>query len=199
MSHEFEKFDPAKLQRLNDPARLERVSPDVLWQAMGEPTHVTTIVEIGAGTGLYASEFLRRAPDAVLYASDVEAPMVEWMRENRPEVTAGRLVPLSSQEEHVPLEDSSADIVYMLNVHHELAEPSAIYAEAFRLLRPGGQALIADWAPVETSGGPPGRIRVSAQRLADYLTAAGFERPTIHEGAFETHSLVTAIRGTERA
>ncbi len=190
----YEKFDPAKLERLNDPGRFETMKPDVFWTAVGAPADASTLVEIGAGTGLFAAEFLKRAPGAVVYATDIVDSMLEWMRANRPEVRAGRLVPVRSHEGHVPLEDSSADLVYMLNLHHELAEPDAIYAEAFRLARPGGQVLVADWAPVETPKGPPQHIRASAGQLRDFLERAGFVEVRVHEGALPWHSVVTGVR-----
>jgi len=192
----YEKFDPVKLERLNDPARLETMSPDVLWRALGEPEHARVIIEIGAGTGLFASEFLARAPHAVLYATDIVDDMLEWMRANRPEVEAGRLVPRRSHEGQVPLQDSLADVVYMLNVHHELAEPDSIYAEALRLLKPEGRLLVADWAPGDSPKGPPQHVRVSGSDIAQILDAIGFGNVRVHEGALPWHSVVTAARSS---
>ena len=37
------KFDPAKAERLNDPARLERLDPDVLWAAAGVPDRLIAV------------------------------------------------------------------------------------------------------------------------------------------------------------
>lgn len=190
----YQKFDPAKLERLNDPGRFESMRPEVFWAALGAPVDAREIVEIGAGTGLFAAEFLRRAPKAVLYATDMVDAMLDWMRENRPEVASGRLVPVRSHEQHVPLEDSSADFVYMLNLHHELADPEAIYAEAYRLVRLAGRVLVADWAPVETPKGPPMHIRASAEDLRGFLERAGFVDVRVHEGALPWHSLVTGVK-----
>jgi ubiquinone/menaquinone biosynthesis C-methylase UbiE len=184
------KFDLAKLERLNDPGRFETLVPDVMWAALGSPSPAT-IVEIGAGTGVFAVEFARRAPGATVYAADMEPAMVEWMSEHRPEVAAGRVVPLLSTETGVPLPDASADLVAMINLQHELAEPSAIYEEVFRLLVPGGQLLAVDWAPIETPKGPPPSVRVSAQSVVALACSLGFEEATSHEG-LPWHWLVTA-------
>ncbi len=186
------KFDPAKLQKLNDPGRLDTLKPDVMWNALGlgDPR---TLVEIGAGTGVFAAEFARRAPHAVVYAADTAHEMVDWMRENRPEVAAGRVVPLRSGEDTLPLESGIADAVYMVNLHHELAAPDAIYAEAFRLLRPSGRVLVVDWAPVDTPKGPPAAVRVPATVLVDFLLRAGFSGVEVHSG-LPWHSIVTGSR-----
>lgn len=191
------KFDLAKLLRLNDPGRFDSMIPAVMWEALGSPSP-RAIVEIGAGTGLFAEKFSEFAPDAVVYAVDMAPEMVDWMTENRAGAQGGdggtaRLVPVLSTETSVPLADGIADLVVMLNVHHELAEPAATYAEAFRLLAPGGQLLVADWADKETPKGPPRAVRASVAALTEVIEASGFRDVVSHPG-LEWHTLVTARR-----
>lgn len=45
----------------------------------------------------------------------------------------------------VPLADGSADVVYSHNLLECLADPDGFAREAARILRPGGQAVIAHW------------------------------------------------------
>lgn len=195
MAHQ--KFDMAKLERLNDTGRFDSMVPEVMWRALGEPTP-EVIVEIGAGTGLFSERFSRFAPQATVYAVDMAPEMIEWMTKHRcgddtDEGHASRLVPLLSTETAVPLDDGVADLVIMLNVHHELADPAATYAEAYRLLRSCGQVLIVDWAARETPKGPPQSIRASEAALDSALAAAGFTGIESHEG-LSWHSLMTANR-----
>jgi len=189
-----EKFNIAKLEKLNDTGRFETLPPRVFWDALGAPDGARSIVEIGAGTGLFAAQFAALAPDAVVHVADIEPVMLEWMTEHRPEVAAGRLVPILAQENHVPLPDSSADVVYMINLHHELVSPAASYAEALRLLRPRAQLMVVDWAPGESPHGPPQHVRVPAQDVADILRIAGFSAVVVHEGALPYAWLITAVR-----
>ena len=186
------KFDIAKLERLNDPGRFDTLKPAVMWTALGEPSP-RVIVEIGAGTGLFSAAFSERAPDAVVYAADIEPTMIEWMRQHRPEVASGRVVPVLAEETRVPLPDGVADLVVMINLHHELVDPDASYAEAHRLLAPGGQLLVVDWKHEETPKGPPLSIRATKGTLERYLSAAGFSRIVAHD-VLEWHELLTARR-----
>jgi len=186
------KFDLAKLEKLNDPGRLNDLKPDVMWAALGAPNpHV--IVEIGAGTGLFAERFAALAPAATVYAADIEQTMVDWMRENRTDIASGRLVPLLAEETRVPLDDGIADLAVMINLHHELVDALASYREALRLLRSGGQMLVADWAPVDSPKGPPKAIRIDAAAAVAFLERAGFADAASHEGL--TYAwLVTAVK-----
>jgi hypothetical protein len=85
----------------------------------------------------------------------------------------------------------------MINLHHELADPDATYAEALRLLREGGQILVVDWAPTETTHGPPQRIRASQETLSATLTDAGFCEIETHD-SLDWHSMLTACRPDPR-
>lgn len=175
------KFDLAKLERLNDPGRFETLDPELMWRALGEPDP-KTIVEVGAGTGLFAAKFVELAPQATVYAADIEPTMVEWMRANREQVAVGRLLPVLAEESFVPLPDGVADLVVMINLHHELVDKEASYAEALRLLRPAGQLLVADWAPVETPKGPPLAVRSSVADVVATIEGAGFAEVRSHSG-----------------
>jgi len=188
------KFDMAKLERLNDPGRFDSLPPEVFISALGGLDDARAIVEIGAGTGLFAAAFAQRAPEAIVYAADTAVEMLDWMRVNRPEVAGGRIAPVKADETHVPLADGIADAVYMINLHHELEDPSASYAEALRLLRPGGRLLVVDWAPRDTPKGPPQEVRVSGEDLAALLRGAGFVDVEIDETTLPWHLMATAAR-----
>lgn len=187
-----EKFNIHRLERLNDPGRFDSLDPARMWEAIGVPAP-RVIVEIGAGTGLFAGRFAQYAPDAVVYAADIEPVMVEWMRVNRPEVAEGRVVPVLSTETGVPLDDGIADVAVMIALHHELADPAGTYAEAYRLLRPGGTLLVADWAPGESEHGPSQAVRVSADGIAEVMRGAGFANVTVHP-PLAFHSLLTGVK-----
>lgn len=195
MAHQ--KFDPTKIARLDDVGRFETMRPEVMWEALGSP-QPQSIVEIGAGTGLFSERFAALAPQATVYAADIEVPMLDWMREHRQGVAEGRVIPVRSEETEVPLPDESFDLVVMLNLHHELANPAEIYSEAWRLLRSGGQILVVDWAAIQTPKGPPMAIRATAEQLEGFLGRAGFSAIVSHEDALPWHNLVTGVRHPTR-
>jgi ubiquinone/menaquinone biosynthesis C-methylase UbiE len=188
--HAHHKFDVTRLERLNDVGRFDTMRPDVMWAVLGEPTPLV-IVDIGAGTGLFTRWFADAAPEATVYAVDTESVMLDWLGAHLDDDMRDRVHPVRSEESAVPLESSSADLVLMLALHHELADPLASYREALRVLHPGGQLLVVDWRPGDTESGPPQHVRASAERIGEWLTSAGFTEVTAHEGLPE-HSLITA-------
>ena len=191
---DHEKFDISKIERLDDEARFAYLDPEVMWAALGHPAP-TAIVDIGAGTGLFARRFAALAPEATVFAVDTEPVMIKWLEEHADTTLGGRVRPVLAEETRIPLHDQVADLVVMLNLHHELVSPAESYAEALRLLRPGGQLLVADWAKTDVEGGPPQEIRATFDQVAGILKAAGFECVTGHEG-LPRHTLVTACKGS---
>jgi SAM-dependent methyltransferase len=188
----YEKFDPTKLERLNDPARFEYLDPEAIWAAACVE-NPRTIVDIGAGTGLFACRLAQFAPEAEVFAIDIEPTMVRWMLENRsPEVCPG-LRPMLGHEARVPLPTGEADLVVMINLHHELVDPIENYREALRLLRIGGKLVVADWRPGDVLGGPPNDVRVPATTITGLLRRVGFDDIRLHE-TLPRHSLVTGVK-----
>jgi ubiquinone/menaquinone biosynthesis C-methylase UbiE len=170
---ESRKFDPKKLEVLNDPERLKILNPDLIWETVSV-RNPGVLVDIGAGTGFFAVPFSRKLKRGKVYACDVSDTMLEWMEKNLPQKTKGVVIPLKMEESSVPLSDCVADLVYMINLHHELEEPERVVREAFRLLKHGGKLMIIDWKKEEMPEGPPLSIRVTEGTIREHVRKAGF-------------------------
>jgi SAM-dependent methyltransferase len=166
------KFDPKKLQKLNNPQRLRDIPPDYICARL-HLENPQALVEIGAGTAFFSIALLRRLKAAAIYACDISDVMIDWIKENVVP-THPNLIPVRSEENRVPLDDGIADLVFMINLHHELDAPSLVVAESHRLLKPGGTIFIVDWKKMDMPEGPPKEIRCLPAQVSDELVGAGF-------------------------
>ena len=127
------KFDPKKLDKLNNPQRLLDIPIEYIWNKI-HLTDPVVLVDIGAGTGFFSVPFLKYVKNGKIFACDTSDIMIQWMKNNicpqYPDI-----VPLKMEESAVPLEDGIADLVYMINLHHELDQPQTILEESFRILK----------------------------------------------------------------
>ena len=185
------KFNPKKLQKLNNPERLKDIPPYVIRDIVGLGS-VDVIVDIGAGTGFFSVALLKEFSCQRIYACDLSDDMINWMRENLSEKYP-EIIPLKSDETKVPLDSEIADVVVMINLHHELENPDSILKESFRLLRPGGKILIVDWKKEEMDEGPPYEVRCEVDDVAKQLTLAGFENVEIYN-TLRKHFIVAGIK-----
>jgi len=167
------KFDPKKHAILNDPRRLEYLNPEIMWEkvAIENPA---VLIDIGAGTGFFALLFSRKMKKGKVYACDISDELLAWMNDNLPAESKGIVIPVKMEESSVPLPDGTADLVYMINLHHELEEPLRILEESRRLLNEGGKLMLIDWKKEETPEGPPIEIRVTEETIEDQMHASGF-------------------------
>jgi len=186
------KFDPKKLQKLNNPQRLQDISPEFIWSKLSDKSP-RTLVDIGAGTAFFCIAFLQRFKPERLYACELSPAMLAWMEENvQPAYPA--IVPVKTEEDRVPLDDGCADLVFMIALHHELEHPERSLKEAHRLLKPGGEIFIVDWKKREMPEGPPEEIRCTAEEVEAELLAAGFAQLASYD-ELEKHFLVVGKKG----
>jgi SAM-dependent methyltransferase len=188
-------FNEETLARLSDPGRLETLPPDAIWGvlAASAPRPLRVLVDLGTGIGFFALPFARKMPDGLLYACDVSAEALAYLGEALRRAGATNIVPVLSEAVRVPLEDSLADALAMINVHHHLESRPDTLAECRRLLKSGGCVLVVDWRPGETEHGPPVEHRVTPAAVRAELEAAGFRDVAEHDILSE-HWCLTARR-----
>ncbi len=159
------KFDPNNLERLNNPDRLKDLPPQFIWEKTGLDS-AETIVDIGAGTGLFSIQFSSYAWQ--IYACDISERMISWIEKNvcphHRNISA-----IQMNERSVPLEDDIAGGIFMINLHHELDEPEAMLTECRRLLKDGGKICIADWKKENMSEDPPVDFRYMPSEVEKQL------------------------------
>lgn len=184
-----QKFDPKKLNKLNNPERLEWINPDMIWETL-ELRNPRTLIDIGAGTGLFAREFATKINDGKIYACDSSKIMVDWMQENLPEKN---IIPFLTKENSIGLDNEIANLVYMITVHHELCEPEKLLKEAYRLLNSSGKIVIIDWKKTEMPDGPSIDKRISEETIIKQLQQVGFNNISQYN-LLPLHSFIVGLK-----
>ena len=107
------------------------------WIASMQPgSHV---LEVGCGVGLDSMQMARHGLHVTAVDLTVVGPATAQLRAAARGVDA---VYSSADAEHLPFPDSTFDYVYSFGVMHHAPDTQKCIDEAYRVLRPGGQALI---------------------------------------------------------
>ena len=181
------RFNPKKLHKLNNPKRLLDLPPEYIWSKLNMNA-ANVIMDIGAGTGFFSIPFANYTKE--LFACDISDIMIEWMTKNIcPKYP--NIIPLNMETNSVPLQDKISDLVYMINLHHELDEPDKMLKECRRLLKDNAMIFIADWKKEEMAEGPPMHLRCLPVEVKKQLLSVGFRNIALYD-EMEKHFLIVA-------
>jgi SAM-dependent methyltransferase len=118
----------------DDYARYRRVHPGVLQHLLdaARREEAYDLLEVGCGTGNYL-EALSGAGGLRVTGIDPSSAMLAQLHERLPDATA-----TLGRAEELPIPAASLDLVYSVDVIHHVGDRDAYFAEAARVLRPGG-------------------------------------------------------------
>jgi ubiquinone/menaquinone biosynthesis C-methylase UbiE len=171
MAHQF---DPMHAKKLEDPERLE-VLPQASVVELLQLEGSETVVDYGAGTGIYTVAVAAAVPNGHVVAVEALPRLAELFREKIVPELAGRLALVETQDNVVPLDDGQADRVVMVDVLHHLHDQPEALEEVVRVLRPGGLFVVIDWADVDRPVGPsPGHV-LGLDAVVDIVGRMGLE------------------------
>ena len=176
-----EKFDPSHASKLENPERLIELPPARLVELL-QLTGAETVIDFGAGTGMYSLPIAEALSRGTLYAVDEQQVLLDRLRqklsERRP---AGRVEPLLNLDNHVPLADGAGDRILMVNVLHHIYDEPAALAEVTRLLAPGGLLVSVEFARMERPVGPPNDHVLAADDLHAVIEGMGLNELAAYE------------------
>jgi len=162
----------------------------------GNPTAVAevregeTVLDLGSGGGIDVLLSARRvSPTGKAYGLDMTEELLALARRNAAEAGARNVEFLKGQIEAIPLPAGTVDVVISNCVVNLSTDKPAVFAETFRVLKPGGRIGITDvvaedhLTPSERAerGAWVGCVAGALSR-GEYqagLAAAGFERVSV--------------------
>jgi SAM-dependent methyltransferase len=154
--------------------------------ALAELKPGETVLDLGSGGGIDVLLSAKRVgPKGKAYGLDMTDEMLALARENQAKAGIENVEFLKGEMEAIPLPDASVDVIISNCVINLSADKRRVFAEAFRVLKPGGRFAVSD---IVVNGEVPVPIRKSMEAWAGcfagvlgedefraLLAAAGFE------------------------
>ncbi|MEO8066041.1 MAG: methyltransferase domain-containing protein [Candidatus Doudnabacteria bacterium] len=129
-----------------------------------------TVADLGTGSGFYTQAAGKIVGDAgLVYACDILETALDHV------AAEGRLKGLrnlKSFRTDLELPNScavipvgSVDLVIMANIAHQIKNPTAMFKEAYRILKTGGKLVVTEWNDQPSPIGPQVEDRVSSEQV----------------------------------
>jgi ubiquinone/menaquinone biosynthesis C-methylase UbiE len=147
-------------------------------------------VDLGCGAGTLSLPLAEKVGNSgKVYAVDTNPSVLQVIKDKNP---PANLITLQRSAADTGLDASIADCCFMILVLHEVP-PEGVLAEAHRLLKTEGKAIILEWRMDVDSPRPPRNERIDRNLMAQLLTKAGFIAHEYTEWS-DSHYVMTAIK-----
>lgn len=173
-------FNPQHAERLEDPARLAAL-PQAAVLSLLRLRGDETVVDYGAGTGIYTVAVAASVPDGRVIAVEALPRLAELLRAKLTPELETRIELVETDANTVSAPDGVADRVVMVDVLHHLYDQPGALTEVVRLLRPGGLFVVVDWGDHERPVGPPMHHVLGLAAARDVISVMGLEEVEAHE------------------
>jgi arsenite methyltransferase len=142
----------------------------------GNPTAIAslrpgeTVLDLGSGGGIDCFIAARQVgPTGHVIGLDMTPEMLRLANTNKAKIGADNVEFRQGEIERMPVDDASVDIIISNCVINLSPDKDAVFAEAFRVLKPGGRLAVSD---IVTRGTLPEALRRSIEAWAGCIAGA---------------------------
>ncbi|MBL8176676.1 MAG: class I SAM-dependent methyltransferase [Bryobacterales bacterium] len=177
--HMQRRFDPKSSAGFDSPEREAWQKPAEVIAALGLADG-QTVADIGAGTGYFTVRLARHNAKVKVIASDIEASMVEHIRERAGKEGLSNVTAVQASESSANL-TGKVDRVLLVNTYHHIPGRVEYFKKLRESLQTGGRVAIVEWKKNAQGGGPPREHRKSVEEITSEMKQSGYRLAAQHQ------------------
>jgi ubiquinone/menaquinone biosynthesis C-methylase UbiE len=178
---------------LDRPERVAEEEPDKAIAALAIRTGAT-IADVGAGSGYMTIKLAAAVgPNGRVFATDVQPEMIEKLRARVNASKLGNVTPVLSTTNDPQLPDSAIDLILMVDVYHELAEPQQMLRKMRRALKPSGRLVLLEYRKEDPSIPIREEHKMTVADAKAEVEAEGYHLASVIETLPRQHILIFTV------
>ena len=105
----------------------------------------SVVVDYGCGPGRYVCKAARQVgPAGQVYAADIQPMAIDLVKQKTEKYKLTNVTPVLLGENAAAIPDHSADVVYALDMFHQIEDPVAFMDDIHRVIKPKGVLYLED-------------------------------------------------------
>jgi ubiquinone/menaquinone biosynthesis C-methylase UbiE len=133
------------------------------------------IADVGAGSGYYTVRVSKILTGGRIYAVDVQPEMIDFLNNRIKKEKLTNVETVLGDEQKVPLNPSSIDMMFLVDVYHEFAYPYEMSTSMMNALKPDGKLILVEFRAEDKSLAIKGLHKMTEEQIIKELSAAGFK------------------------
>ncbi|HEX3150318.1 MAG TPA: class I SAM-dependent methyltransferase [Gemmataceae bacterium] len=130
---------------LERPEREEEENPKKLLELL-KLKDGDVVADIGAGSGYYSFRMSKLVGDkGKILAVDIQKEMLDIIRNRAKKEKITNVEPVMGEEADPKLKDDSVDVILLVDVYHEFAQPFEMTEKMVKALKPGGRLVFVEF------------------------------------------------------
>jgi precorrin-6B methylase 2 len=166
---------PGGILWLERPERASEEQPELAIDALGiKPGQ--TVADLGAGSGYYSFRIAPLVgPTGRVLAVDIEPAMLDAIAQRARREHVGNVAPVRSSAQDPNLAPGSVDLLFMVDVYHELEYPYEMMTKVRAALKPGGRVALIEYRAEDPQVAIKPLHKMSERQVRREMQAAGFK------------------------
>ena len=184
---------PAGADWLDRAEREREEEPDRALEAIGI-ARGSTIADVGAGSGYFTVRLAKRVgPAGRVYATDIQREMLARLETRLASELISNVTLVLGDEADPKLPAAAVDLILMVDVYHELAQPQAMLRKLRAALGPGGRLVLLEYRKEDPTVPIRAEHKMSKRDAQLELEAEGFRLERVLDVLPRQHILVFTV------
>jgi predicted methyltransferase len=166
---------PGGIVWLERPERETEEQPQLVIDAL-EIKPGQTVADLGAGSGYYSFRIAPLVgPTGAVLAIDIEPAMLEVIAQRAAREHVANIKPVRGSARDPNLAPHSVDLLFMVDVYHELEYPYEVMTKVRAALKPGGRVALVEYRAEDPAVMIKPVHKMSERQVRREMQAAGFK------------------------